>query len=344
MDCKYLAESGFTPKFRPTTTGVFIMKLRIAFLFCILIGGGVLSAWAQTTGVALAAASGQKDDRYRIGFQDVLSVQVFRHPDLDQKVAVSPNGTITLFRLDKPVVAVCKTIAELTSDLEAAYKAKYIKDPQVSVFAEQKSQSIAVIGAVVNPGNYFVTRKYQLLEILAQAGGPNKEAGSRLVVARTGSQANCTEGSASPADDANIEVVTFKIADVIGGSKTLAMQPGDIVSVLKSDIVYVYGNVKKQGPVEIREPTTLMQAIASAEGLGPSAKKEKIRILRQTSASVDRVEMVFDLNQIDKGKVKDPFLEPGDIVAVSEDRVKAILSSIGNSVKTALPSAVYRLP
>ena len=319
-------------------------KLRIAILFCILIVCGFVSAPAQTTNENLVAGISPKDDRYRIGFQDVLSIQVFRHSDLDQKVSVSPTGTITLFRLDKPVVAVCKTIGELTGDIEVAYKAKFIRDPQVSIVAEQKSQSIAVIGAVEHAGTYFVTRRYQLLEMLAQAGGPNKDAGTRLIVARTGSQSDCKENAAAVPDDTSVDFVSFKVRDVQEGKKTMWMQPGDIVSVLKSDIVYVYGNVKKQGPVEIKDPITLMQAIASAEGLEPSAKKEKIRVLRQSSGSADRLEIVYDLNQIDKGKVKDPFLEPGDIVAVSEDKIKSILRSIGTTVKTALPSAVYRLP
>ena len=122
------------------------------------------------------------------------------------------------------------------------------------------------------------------------------------------------------------------------------MLPGDVVSVLDADIVYVYGNVNKQGSYKIREPITLTQAIVSAEGLRPTAKKDKVRILRQKAGAADREEFVFDLNQIDKGKIKDPFLEPNDIVAVSEDKTKSILFGIGNTMKTAVPNAIYRIP
>jgi hypothetical protein len=41
--------------------------------------------------------------------------------------------------------------------------------------------------------------------------------------------------------------------------------------------------------------------------------------------------------------VKDPYLEPGDIVAVSEDKAKAILQGIGNAIKNTVPTAAYRL-
>jgi protein involved in polysaccharide export with SLBB domain len=122
------------------------------------------------------------------------------------------------------------------------------------------------------------------------------------------------------------------------------MKAGDVVSVLDADIIFVYGNVNKQGALKIRDRITLTQAIASAEGFLPAADKGKVRILRQLPGKAERDEFVFDLNQIDKGKVKDPMLEPNDIVAVSQDKTKAILRGIGGALKTSIPSAVYRLP
>lgn len=281
-------------------------------------------------------------DRYRIGLRDVLDIQVYLHPDLSQRAPVSPAGTITLFRLDAPIVAVCKSELELAAEISAAYKKKFIKDPQVKVVvADQKSQAVGVMGAVTTPGYYYVNRRVHLLEILAQAGGPNKESGTRLIVARTGSNSNCKQ---STDNDPDVSVIGFKIRDVQEGKETFWMEPGDIVSVLDADVVYIYGNVHQQGAIRIRENITLTQAIVSAEGLKPAAKKDKVRILRQKPGSLEREELVFDLNQIDKGKIPDPFLEPNDIVAVSEDRAKAIIQGFANAIKTSLPSAVYRIP
>src|SRR4051812_9504782 len=77
-----------------------------------------------------------KDERYRIGLQDVLNVQVDRHSDLNQTVPVEPNGTISLFRLDHPIIAACKTEEQLAADIRAAYMENYLKDPQVHVRAD----------------------------------------------------------------------------------------------------------------------------------------------------------------------------------------------------------------
>lgn len=283
------------------------------------------------------------EERYRIGFQDRLTIQVFRRPELSQTVEVNPNGTITLFGLDEPIVAVCKTEFELADDIAAAYRKDYLRNPEVKVLvAEQRSQSFAVIGAVAKPANLMIGRRVRLLELIAHAGGPSKDAGSRVVVARTGSTSNCKQGSDNNGGD--YAYMSFKLKDVLEAKENPEMKPGDIVSVLEADSVYVYGNVTKQGPITFKEPITLMQAISSAEGLRPAAKKDKIRVFRQKLNSVDRDELIFDLNKIGKRQAADPYLEPGDIVAVSEDQAKGILQSVGRALTGGLPSVFYRIP
>ena len=286
-----------------------------------------------------------KDERYRIGFQDTLDVQIFRHPELAQKVSVNSNGTINLFRIPLPIVAVCKTERELGDAVADAYRKDYLRNPEVSVVAtEQRSQAFAVIGSVEKPGSYFINRKVRLLELLAQAGGPSKEAGSRVLVARTGSTSNCKTEDTTALGSEDVALFDFKISDILEGKQNLVMQPGDIVSVLDADVVYVYGNVNKQGQVVIKEPITLTQALASSEGLKPATKKNNVRILRQKPGSLEREEFVYDLNEIDKRKVQDPYLQPNDIVAVSEDKTKSILNAIRNSLTQGASSIFYRFP
>ena len=101
----------------------------------------------------------QTNEKYRIGFQDTVEVQVFRHPELSLRVNVSPDGTIMLPRIDKPVIAVCKTERELSETITAYYKS-YLKNPFVTAWAvEQRSQPFAVIGAVKKPGSFYLNKK-----------------------------------------------------------------------------------------------------------------------------------------------------------------------------------------
>jgi polysaccharide export outer membrane protein len=284
-------------------------------------------------------------ERYRIGYQDSIEIQVYRHSDLNQRTAVNPNGTIRLFRLADPIVAVCKTERELADEIAAAYAKDYLRNPEVNVTVEQKSQSVAVIGAVQKPGNFLINRRIHLLELLSYAGGPKTdEAGSRILVARTGSTSNCRTDGSTTANAGDIVLMDFRIRDVQEGKQTLWMQPGDVVSVPGADQVFVYGNVNKQGAVVMKEPLTLTRAIVMAEGYKPASNLGSVRVLRQKLGSSERQEFVYDLKAINRGKTPDPFLEPNDIVALSEDKAKSIINSIGRGLTSGVGSIFYKIP
>jgi polysaccharide biosynthesis/export protein len=310
-------------------------------LVCASLTSAQTNTPAADKSIGSDTSAARADDKYRIGYRDKLNVQVFKHPELAQTVSVNSNGTITLFKIPEPLVAVCKTERELANDIAAAYKKDYLRNPEVNVAAvEQMSQSLAVIGAVEKPGGFFVNRKVHLLELLAQAGGPSKEAGSRLLVFRPGSTSNCDQ-SLSPQDD-KVGLFNFVIRDLQEGKQSFMMQPGDVVSVLPADIAFVYGNVNEQGQVVMKQPMTLTQVIASAKGVKPATQKDKVRIIRQKPGSPDPEVIVADLNAIGKQKAPDPWIQPNDIVALSEDRVKGILQGVGKSFTQGLPSLLYR--
>ena len=288
----------------------------------------------------------RNDERYRIGYQDSIQVIVTRHGDLSGTVSVNPDGKIYLPRLDNPIQAVCKTERELAEDIKVELKKSLLKNPYVDVrIVDQKSQYFGVIGAVEKPGYFPINKKIHLLEMLALAGGPNKESGTRMLVARTGSSSFCKEDKPTATEqDKDIPLYDFKIRDVQEAKVNFWMQPGDIVTVLDADFVYVTGNVNKPGRIPLRNPISLTQAIATAEGFKPATKKDTIRILRQKPNSSDREELVFNLKDIEKLKTPDPILEVNDIVAVSEDSKKVIMSSIVKSLTGGIGNLPFIIP
>lgn len=321
-----------------------IRKYRLTVLCSIVFAGASVCAGQSTpsaVGQTGGPATSRQDDKYRIGYRDKLNVNVFKHGELAQTVSVTSDGTIRLFKIPEPIVAVCKTEGELAADIATAYRKDYLKNPEVLVTAvEQRSQAMAVIGAVEKPGGFFVSQRVHLLELLAQAGGPSKDAGSRLMIFRPGSTSNCDQDAAPPDD--KVALFNFVIRDLQEGKQSFMMQPGDIVSVLPADIAFVYGNVNEQGQVVMRQPMTLTQVIASAKGVKPATQKDKVRIIRQKPGSVDPEVIVADLNAIGKQKEPDPWVQPNDIVALSEDRVKGILQGIGKSFTQGIGTLLYR--
>jgi hypothetical protein len=71
---------------------------------------------------------------------------------------------------------------------------------------------------------------------------------------------------------------------------------------------------------------------------------DSIRVVRQKPGTTEHVETVYNFKDISKGKAPDPFLEPNDIVAVSEDKTQNILNNIGKSLTNGIPSIIYRVP
>ncbi len=107
---------------------------------------------------------------YRIGINDVLTVNVWHEPDLSRNLIVRPDGKISL-PLVGDVRAAGKTPPELEAEL-ASDLAKYIKDPELTVIVDQiRSRMINVIGEVMHPGTYALTQQMGVLDAIAEAGG-----------------------------------------------------------------------------------------------------------------------------------------------------------------------------
>ncbi|MCC2099392.1 MAG: polysaccharide export protein [Hyphomicrobiales bacterium] len=107
----------------------------------------------------------------RLAKNDLIKVDVFQVDELDRTVKIDTQGRINL-ALIGTVPAAGKTIPELETEIERAYSAKYLQNPEVSVFVEESAgQQITVDGAVRKPGIYSASSSSTLLQVVAQAGG-----------------------------------------------------------------------------------------------------------------------------------------------------------------------------
>ena len=91
------------------------------------------------------------------------------------------------------------------------------------------------------------------------------------------------------------------------------------VTEMRSQVASVLGEgVLRSGIIELRGNTRVIDAIAAMGGFSPFAKKDEIRVLRDTPEG--QVEFRFDYNAFIRGR--DPAsniqLEPGDTVIVPE--------------------------
>lgn len=291
-----------------------------------------------------AVSYNPNNDRYRIGYQDTIEVVVLKHPELSLNVPVNPDGTIFLPRLESPIAAVCKTESELKESITELYKKNYLRDPFVTVrVSDQKSQGFAVIGAVKKPGSFYLNRRVRLLELLSLAGGQDVEfAGGKIQVARIGSTVDCKE-NIEPKNEKEDEFFSYNLNDVMQGKQNPWMEPGDIISILKSEEAYVVGNVFKPAKIPLDEPKTLTQAIAFAGGKDATAS-DKIVIRRQAVGSSEKTDLIYSLDDINKKKIPDPQLQANDIVDVGTDKIKSVRNGLLKAITGGIGNVFYRIP
>lgn len=290
--------------------------------------------------------SSRVNNRYRIGYQDTIEITVNRHPELSQRTSISPDGTIFMPQIDQPIVAVCKTELELKRTIESLYKTYLLRNPFVSVqVADQKSQPFAVIGAAKNPGSFYLNEKIQLLGLIARAGGPDGERSpSKVRIARVGNVSVCEQNADATDEDIKAEFITYKLSEVMDGTQNPWMQPGDVVSILEADEAYIVGNVVEPAKISLKEPKTLTVGIADALGVTATANTEKVIIRRQEPGNPNRVELVYNLNDIRDKKIPDPQLQANDIVQVSNDKIKSVKYGLLKAITGGLSNIFYRFP
>lgn len=110
------------------------------------------------------------DDAYVIGANDVLSINVWKEPDVSRSVPVRSDGKISL-----PLVGELQAGGQTPRQLEqeiAKRLQNYISEPEVTVIVtDSKSQKVNILGMVARPGAYLLTSSTTVLDAIAMAGG-----------------------------------------------------------------------------------------------------------------------------------------------------------------------------
>ncbi len=146
----------------------------LLFALCVLVGP--VSGSAQEIG-------------YTVKPGDTLGISVWKEPDLQGEVLVTPDGAFA-FPLVGQVDARGKTVTELQQTLTERLQ-KYISEPVVTVSVRDiKGNKVYVIGQVTKPGEFIVNPRVDVMQALSMAGGttPFASLSNIIILRRTGSQ------------------------------------------------------------------------------------------------------------------------------------------------------------
>ena len=109
---------------------------------------------------------------YRLGPEDVISVEVFNQERYTRKnIIVPPNGRISLSLIPGGVFVNGKTTTEVEDIIKKKYD-EFIINPEVTVSIDKAmSYRYSIVGDVMQPGVRLMSRRMTVTEALAEAGG-----------------------------------------------------------------------------------------------------------------------------------------------------------------------------
>jgi polysaccharide export outer membrane protein len=257
---------------------------------------------------------------YRVGPGDRLAISVLEMPDLKSSVRVSQQGAISLPLLGVVQVAGLSA-AEVEQKLADELRRTYVRNPHVSVQVEEiESHPISVVGAVAEPGIFQVRGPMNLLAVLSLAKGVTDTAGSRVIVVRG--------DTAAPPLDLDLK----QLLESGDPSLNVVVNPGDVVKVTSTPLVYIVGEFKKPGafPMPRGEGLTVLRALALGEGLSPMADKKDAVIMRVSNGV--QSEIGIRLDRIIKAEEPDPVLQANDVLFVPGSGGKAAAQATLNAL------------
>lgn len=165
--------------------------------------------------------AGHSDSSYVIGANDVLSVNVWKEPDISRSVPVRSDGKISL-PLVGELQASGRTPQQLEEEITTRLK-NYISEPEVTVIVtDSKSQKINIMGMVSRPGAYLLTSSTTVLDAIAMAGGFKDFAKQKSIYVLR------------EATDGKQQRIPFNYKEVIKGKNTeqnIRLQAGDTLVV-----------------------------------------------------------------------------------------------------------------
>ena len=272
----------------------------------------------------------QKEPVYRINAGDKISIRVYNHPDLIMESLVTPDGAIGVMFAGQVQVAGL-TLEEASQKIKKVY-AKYIKNPELGVFAiDVRSQTATIAGAINNPGMFVISNGMRLADLFAKAGG----------------------SAVRDFDDQMLDAADFQNSILVRDGKILpvnfakAIEQGDRwhnVKLKKGD--YIYIAVRSEAMVSIigsinrphkrlwDQNLGVLELISS--GLGLKEQYYKYAVIIRGGMDDPRFYRV-DLDGILHGRCANVRLQPGDVVYVPHDNI----SEYNVFVRKLLPTSQF---
>jgi polysaccharide export outer membrane protein len=273
---------------------------------------------------------------------DQIMLRAFEMPDISERpFRIDGDGFINLPELGK-IKAGGITVENLEASLMELLK-KYVRQPQVTVTVVQfSSEPVFFVGAFKAPGIYPLQGRRTLVEMMSAIGGLQPGASRRIKLTRRKEYGDIPLLNAVPAPDgsgASVEINMASLRDNLNPAEDIVLQPFDVISVERAELVYVTGQVGHVGGFDLvdRDSMSVIQALTLAGGTAPDANTKTAWILRPISNTSQRAQIPLNLQRILNGQDNDRPLLPNDVLYVPKG--SALKRNLGRTLLIVLPVA-----
>jgi polysaccharide biosynthesis/export protein len=285
---------------------------------------------------------------YVLGANDQVLVRARDVEEINEKpFRIDAEGNINLPLLGR-LRAGGMTVQELEADLTRRLR-EYVREPQVIITVVQfRSEPVFFVGAFKNPGIYPLQGRRTLVEMLTALGGLQPNASRHIKVTRRAEYGAIPLPNALEDPEKKISTVEISMGSLrenVNPAEDILLQPYDVISVERAEMVYINGEVGKVGGIELgeRDSITVAQALTLSGGFARDANRSKVRVLRPVENTNRRAEIEINVKRVLEGKDNDFPLLPNDLLYVSRSYNRQIWTTIGQLALTTLPYAVITL-
>ena len=298
---------------------------------------------AQQSAPGLPAPAERLRPNYVLRPGDQILIRAFEMEEISERpFRIDADGFVNL-----PVLGRVKcggvTVEHFESDLLEALR-KYIRQPQVTVTVVQfSSEPVFFVGAFKAPGIYPLEGRRTMVEMMSSIGGLQPTASRRIKLTRRKEFGQIPLANAITAPDGSASTLEINMASLrenVNPAEDVVLQPFDVISVERAEMVYVTGEVARVGAFELqeRDSISVLQALTLAGGLTPAADVKTARILRPVMNTSRRAEIQLNLKQILEGHESDRPLLPNDVLYIQKS--SGLKRNLGRTMLIVLPTAV----
>jgi polysaccharide export outer membrane protein len=283
---------------------------------------------------------------YVLGPNDQILVRAPAAEEINERpFRIDADGNINMPLLGR-LHAAGMTQQELEADLVRRLR-EYIREPQVIITVVQfRSEPVFFVGLFKSPGIYPLQGRRTLVEMLTAIGGLQPNASRHIKVTRRAEYGAIPLPNAVDDPEKKISTVEISLGSLrenVNPAEDILLQPYDVISVERAEMIYVNGEVGRIGSIELgeRDSISIAQVLTQAGGFQRDANRAEVRILRPIVGTNRRAEIDVNVKRVFEGKDLDFPLLPNDVLYVPRSYKRTIWTTIGGMAVTNAPYIIF---